>query len=115
MLTHVDFASRYKIAKAPMNKEESGVAFLLEAVYKKCGASKFPKVFQCDNGSVFKCDVTKLLKKYNVDIQRTTTKCKHAHTAFVADFNKGLTTETVVSVHECTRDSGPWRCFDGLP
>ena len=78
MLTHVDFASRYKIAKAPMNKEESGVAFLLEAVYKKCGASKFPKAFQCDNGSVFKCDVTKLLKKHSVDIQRTTTKCKHA-------------------------------------
>ena len=45
MLTRVDFASRYKIAKAPMNKKESGVAFLLEAVYKKYGASKFPKVF----------------------------------------------------------------------
>ena len=45
MLTRVDFASRYKIAKAPMNKKESGVAFLLEAVYKKYGASKSPSFF----------------------------------------------------------------------
>ena len=47
-------------------------------------------MFQCDNGSEFKSDVTKLLEKYNVDIRRTTTKYKYTHTAFVEAFNKEL-------------------------
>ena len=34
--------------------------------------------------------MTKLLEKHNVDIQRTTTKYKHSHTAFVEAFNKEL-------------------------
>ena len=41
------------------------------------------KVFQCDNGSEFKNEVTKLLEKHSVDIRRATTKYKHTHTAFV--------------------------------
>ena len=51
---------------------------------------KYPKLFQCDNGSDFKSDVTKLLKKHNADIRRTTTKCKHTGTAFLEAFNKEL-------------------------
>ena len=47
-------------------------------------------VFQCDNGSEFKNEVTKLLEKHNVDIRRATTKYKHTHTAFVEAFNKEL-------------------------
>ena len=47
-------------------------------------------VFQCDNGSELKNEVTKLLEKHNVDIQRATTKYKHTHTAFVEAFNKEL-------------------------
>ena len=47
-------------------------------------------VFQCDNGSEFKNEVTKLLEKHNVDIRRATTKHKHTHTAFVEVFNKEL-------------------------
>ena len=47
-------------------------------------------VFQCDNGSEFKNEVTKLLEKHNVDIRRATTKHKHTHTAFVEAFNKEL-------------------------
>ena len=47
-------------------------------------------MFQCDNGSDFKSDVTKLLEKHNVDIRRTTTKYKYTHTAFVEAFNKEL-------------------------
>ena len=49
---------------------------------------KYPRVFQCDNGSEFKRDVTKLLEKHNVDIRRTTTKYKHNHTAFAKASNK---------------------------
>ena len=64
--------------------------FVLEAIYKKGGVFKYPKVFQCDNGSEFKNEVTKLLEKHNVDIRRATTKYKHTHTAFVEAFNKEL-------------------------
>ena len=51
---------------------------------------KYPKTFQCDNGSEFKNEVTKLLEKLSVDIRRATTKYKHTHTAFVEAFNKEL-------------------------
>ena len=63
---------------------------MLEAIYKKGGVFKYPKAFQCDNGSEFKNEVTKLLEKHNVDIQRATTKYKHTHTAFVEAFNREL-------------------------
>ena len=63
---------------------------MLEAIYKKGGVFKYPKVFQCDNGSEFKNEVTKLLEKHNVDIRRATTKYKHTHTAFVEAFNREL-------------------------
>ena len=63
---------------------------MLEAIYKKGGVFKYPKVFQCDNGSEFKDEVTKLLEKYNVDIRRARTKYKRTHTAFVEAFNKEL-------------------------
>ena len=51
---------------------------------------KYLKAFQCDNGSEFKNEVTKLLEKHNVEIRRATTKYKHTHTAFVEAFNKEL-------------------------
>ena len=51
---------------------------------------KYPKVFQCDNGYEFKSEVTKLLKKHNVEIRRATMKYKHTHTAFVEAFNREL-------------------------
>ena len=51
---------------------------------------KYPKIFQCDNGSEFKNEVTKLLEKHNVDIRRATTKHKHTHTASVESSNKVL-------------------------
>ena len=63
---------------------------MLEAIYKKGGVFKYPKVFQCDNGPEFKNEVIKLLGKHNVDIRRATTKYKHTHTAFVEAFNKEL-------------------------
>ena len=63
---------------------------MLEAIYKKGGVFKYPKTFQCDNGSEFKNEVKKLLEKHNVDIRRATTKYKHTHTAFVEAFNREL-------------------------
>ena len=63
---------------------------MLEAIYKKGGVFKYIKVFQCDNGSEFRNDVTKLIEKHNVDIRRATTKCEHTHITFVEAFNKKL-------------------------
>ena len=65
-------------------------AFVLEAIYKKGGVFKYPKIFHCSNGSEFKNKMKKLLEKHNVDIRRATTKYKHTHTAFVEAFNKEL-------------------------
>ena len=90
VLTGINVASRCKVARPLRTKKSSEVAFVLEAIYKKGGVSKYPKVFQCDNGSEFKNEVTKLLEKHNVDIRRATTKYNHNHTAFVEAFNKEL-------------------------
>ena len=90
ILKRIDVASRYKVAKPLKTKKSSEVAFVLEAIYKKGGVFKYPKVFQCDNGSEFKNEVTKLLEKHNVDIRRATTKYKHTHTSFVEAFNREL-------------------------
>ena len=51
---------------------------------------KYTKTFQCDKGSEFKNEVTKLLEKHNVEIRRAKTKNKHTHTVFVEAFNKRL-------------------------
>ena len=63
---------------------------MLEVIYKKGGAFKYPKVFQCDNGHEFIGEVTELLEKHSVDIRRATTKYKHTHTVFLEAFNKEL-------------------------
>ena len=56
----------------------------------KVGPLTYPKIFQCDNGSEFKGDVTKMLEKNQVKIQRVMTKYKHTHSAFVEALNKIL-------------------------
>ena len=45
MLTGIDVASRYKVVRLLRTKKSSEVAFVLEAIYKKGGAFKYPKVF----------------------------------------------------------------------
>ena len=70
ILTGVDVASRYKVSRPVRTKRLSEVAFVLQAIYKRGGVFKF----QCDNGSEFKNEVTKLLEKHNTDIGRVTTK-----------------------------------------
>ena len=84
ILTGIDVASRYKVARPLRTKKSSKSAFVLEAIHKKGG------VFQCDNGSEFKNEVTKLLEKHSVDIRRVKMKYKHTHMAFVEAFNKEL-------------------------
>ena len=68
ILTGIVVASRCKDTRPLRTKKSSKAALLLEAIYKKGGVFKYPKVFQCDNRSEFKNEVTKLLEKHNVDI-----------------------------------------------
>ena len=51
ILTRIDVASRYKVART---KTLSEVAFVLESIYNKGGVFKYPKVIQSDNGPEFK-------------------------------------------------------------
>ena len=74
LLSGVDVASRFKVAKPLTVKKSSKVAFVLEVINKKGGAFKYPKVLQIDNGSEFKGEVTELFEKHNVDIRRATIK-----------------------------------------
>ena len=70
-------------------KQAKDVAEMIANIYK-VGSLTYPKIFQCDNGSEFKADVTKMLEKHEVKIRRVMTKYKHTHTAFVKALNKIL-------------------------
>ena len=50
LLTGIDVASKYKVAKPLTTKKSSEVAFVLGEIYKKGGTFKYLKVYQCDNG-----------------------------------------------------------------
>ena len=65
------------------------VAKMIADIYN-VGPLTYPKIFQCDNGSKFKADMTKLLKKHDIKIRRVTTKYKYTHTVFVEALNKIL-------------------------
>ena len=70
-------------------KQVRDVAEIIADIYK-VGPLTYPKIFQCDNGSEFKGDVSKMLEKNEVKIRRVMTKYKHTHTAFVKALNKIL-------------------------
>ena len=89
ILAGIDAASRYKVARPLRTKQVRDVAEMIADIYK-VGPLTYPKIFQCDNGREFKGDVTKMLKKNEVKIQRVMTKYKHTHTAFVDTLNKIL-------------------------
>ena len=74
ILTSIEVASRYKVARPLRTKKSSEAALVLEVIYKKGSLFKYPKIFKCDNGSEFKNEVTKLFEKHNADIRRATTK-----------------------------------------
>ena len=89
ILSGIDVASRYKVARPMRTKQAKDVAEMISDIYK-VGPLTWPKVFQCDNGSEFKAEVSKMLKKHDVKVRRATTKYKHTHTAFVESLNKIL-------------------------
>ena len=89
ILTGIDATSRFKLARLLIMKQARDVAEMIVDLYK-VGPLTYPKIFQCDNGSEFKGEVTKMLEKQEVKIQRVTMKYKHTHTAFVEALNKIL-------------------------
>ena len=90
ILAGIDAASRYKVVRPLGTKQAHNVGEMIADIYK-VGPLTYPKIVQCDNGSEFKGEMTKLLEKNEVKIQRVTMKYGHTHTAFVEALNKILT------------------------
>ena len=87
ILAGIDTASRYKVARPLRTNQVRDVAEMIADIYK-VGPLMCPRTFQCDNGSEFKGEMTKMLEKHEVKIRRVTTKYAHTHTAFVKALNK---------------------------
>ena len=71
-----------EVVRPLRTKQAKDVAEMIADICK-VGPLTYPKIFQCDNGSKFKAEVTKMLEKHEVRIQHSMTKYKHTHTAFV--------------------------------
>ena len=89
ILAGIDAASRYRVVRPLRTKQARDVAEMIADIYK-VGPLTYPKIFQCNNGSEFKGDVTKMLEKNEIKIRLVMTKYKHTHTAFVEALNKIL-------------------------
>ena len=68
ILAGIDAASRYKVMRPLRTKQARDVAEMIADIYK-VGPLTYLKIFQCDNGSEFKGEVTKTLEKHGVKIQ----------------------------------------------
>ena len=68
ILARIDAASRYKVARLLRTKQARDVAEMIADIYK-VGPLTYPKIFQCNNGSEFKGEVTKMLEKHEIKIQ----------------------------------------------
>ena len=67
-LTGIDVTSRFKVARLLRTKQAKDVAEMIADNYK-VGPLTYPSTFQCDNGSEFKGEVTKMLEKHKVKIR----------------------------------------------
>ena len=67
ILAGIDVASRFKVTRLLRTKQVRDMAEMIADIYK-AGTFKYPKIFQCDNGSEFKGKVTKMLEKQEVKI-----------------------------------------------
>ena len=68
ILAGIDAVSRFKVARPLRTKQARDVAEMIADIYKVLPLT-YPKIFQCDNGSGFKGEVTKMLEKNEVKIQ----------------------------------------------
>ena len=93
ILAGTDAASRFKVVRLLRTKQVRDIAEMIADIYK-VGPLIYPKIFQCDNGSEFKGEVTKMLEK------------QHTHTAFVEALNKILT-ERLFKVQDAQESNDP--------
>ena len=105
ILARIDAASSYKVVRPLKTKQARDVDEMIADIYK-VGPLTYPKIFQCDNVSKFKGQVTKVLEKHEVKIQRVTTKYKHTHTAFVKALNK-IIPESLFKVQDAQELNDP--------
>ena len=68
ILAGIDAASRYNVAISLRTNQARDVAEMVADIYK-VGPLTYPSIFQCDNGSEFKGEMTKMLEKQEVKIQ----------------------------------------------
>ena len=88
ILAGIDATSRYKVARPLITKQICDVAEIIADIYNNYfGPRTYPSIFQCDNGSEFKGEMTKRLALHEVKIRRVTTKYAHTHTAFMEALN----------------------------
>ena len=107
ILAGINVTSRYKVARLLRTKQARDVAEMIADIYK-VDPLTYPSIFQCDNSSKFKAEVTKLLEKHGIKIRQVTTKYKHTHTAFVEARNKILT-ERLFKVQDAQELNDPER------
>ena len=62
ILSEIDVASGYKVARPLRTKQAKDIAEMIADIHK-VGPLTYPKTFQCDNGSEFKAEVTKMVRK----------------------------------------------------
>ena len=68
VLAGIDAASRFKVTRPLRTKQVRDVAEMIADIYE-VGPLTYPKIFQCDNGSEFKGEVTEMLEKQEVKIR----------------------------------------------
>ena len=107
ILAGIDAASRYQVARPLSTKQAKDVAETIADIYKVRKLT-YPKIFQCNNGSKFKGEVTKMLEKHEIKIQRVTTKYKYTDTAFVEALSKILV-ERLFKVQDAQELNDPER------
>ena len=90
VLTDVDVASRYKVARSLRTTKSGKVVIVMGAIYKKSGVFKYQKVFQCDNGFKFKSDWRRFFEKADAELRTETAKYTHTHAAFSNELAKQL-------------------------
>ena len=67
ILAGIDAACRFKVARPLRTKQAHDVAEMVADIYK-VGPLTYPSIFQCNNGSEFKGEITKMLEKHEVKI-----------------------------------------------
>ena len=90
VLTDVDVASRYKVARSLRTTKSGKVVIVMGAIYKMSGVFKYQKVFQCDNGFKFKSDWRRFFEKADAELRTETAKYTHTHAAFSNELAKQL-------------------------